>query len=107
MKLPRFIRLPEYNKFEYKPIYYNERKEALEQKIKKYKDQKEAVEKGDYKPEFKGKFKSSYRREITKKQKKAANLRFLILLVFFGSVAYLILQKTEVISYMFDVLLSG
>ena len=107
MKLPRFIRLPEYNKFEYKPVYYDERKEALELKIKKYKEQKEAVEKGDYKPEFKGKFKSSYRRDITKKQKKAANLRFFILLIFFGTITYIILQKTEIISYMFNILLSG
>ncbi len=107
MKLPRFINLPEYNKFEYKPVYYDKRKEALEQKIKKYKDQKEAVEKGDYKPEFKGKFKSSYRRDITKKQKKAANIRFLILLIFFGTVTYIILQKTEIISYMFNILFSG
>ena len=107
MKLPRFIRLPEYNKFEYKPLYYDKRKEALEQKIKKYKEQKEAVEKGDYKPDFKGKFKKSYRRDITKKQKKAANIRLFVLIIFFGTITYIILQKSEIIKYMFEVLFSG
>jgi len=107
MKLPKFIKLPEYNRFNYKPVYYDERKEALEQKIKEYKNQKDAAEKGEYKPDFKGKFKSSYRKDITKKQKKAANLRLFVLIIFFGAIAYLILQKADVISYMFNVLFSG
>lgn len=107
MKLPRFIRLPGYNRFNYKPLYYDERKEALEQKIKKYKDQKEAVEKGEYKPDFTGKFKSSYRRNTTKKQKKAANLRLAVIIIFFGIISYIILQKADVINYMFNILFSG
>jgi len=107
MKLPRFIRLPEYNRFEYKPIYFDERKQNLENKVKKYKDQKESIEKGTYKPEIKGKFKSSYTRNITKKQKKASNLRLAVIIIFFGVIAYIFLQKADIISYMFDVLLSG
>ncbi len=107
MRLPRFIRLPEYNKFNYKPLYYDERKEALELKIKIAKEQKEAVEKEDYKPDFTGKFKKSYKTDITKKQKKAANLRLLVLIIFFGTITYIIIQKSEIISYMFEVLFSG
>lgn len=107
MKLPRFIRLPEYNRFEYKPIYFDERKQNLENKVKKFKEQKDAEEKGTYKPEIKGKFKSNYSRNITKKQKKAANLRLTVIIAFFGIIAYIILQRAEVLSYMFDVLFSG
>ena len=107
MKLPKFIKLPEYNRFSYKPVYYDERKEALELKIKNHKEQKESGENENYKPDFKGKFRSSYRKDITKKQKKAANLRLFVLIVFFGTITYIILQKADVLSYMFNVLFSG
>ena len=107
MKLPRFIRLPEYSRFEYKPIYFDERKQNLEAKVKKFKEQKEAEKKGTYKPEIKGKFRSNYSRNITKKQKKAANIRLAVIILFFGIIAYVILQRADVLSYMCDVLFSG
>ncbi len=105
MKVRQLIRLPEYKKYSYKPLYYDKRKEALEEKINRAKNKKEAIEKGEYKPDFKGKFRSGYNREITKKQKKAANIRFFLLVVFFSSLAYIIIQKSDVLGKMFDVLL--
>ena len=56
MKLPRFIKIPEHNRFQYTPVYYDPRKEALEQKINQYKADKKASENEEYKPDFKGKF---------------------------------------------------
>jgi len=106
MKIRQIIKLPKYKKFSYKPIYYDKRKEALEEKIQKAKNRKTAIEKGEYKPDFKGKFRNNYSREITKKQKKAANIRFLILIVFFSVLAYIIIQKSDVLGKMFDVLFS-
>ncbi len=106
MRIRQLIRLPQYKKFTYKPLYYDKRKEALEEKIKNYKDKKEAIEKGEYKPDFKGKFRSNYTRGITQKQKKAANMRFILLIVFFSALAYIIIQKSDILGEMFNVLLS-
>lgn len=107
LRLPRFIKLPEHNRFEYRPVYYDKRKEELEEKINKYKEKKELIENGNYKPEFKGKFTSSITRGETKKQKKTANIRLLGIIIFVGGLAYIIIQKADLINYMFDVLLSG
>jgi len=106
MNIRQIIKLPEYKKYNYKPLYYDKRKEALDDKIQKYKNRKEAIEKGEYKPDFKGKFRSNYSREITKKQKRAANIRFFLLIIFFSALAYIIIQKSDILGEMFDVFLS-
>ncbi len=106
MKIRQLIKLPEYKKYSYKPLYYDKRKEALNEKINRAKNKKEAIEKGEYKPDFKGKFRSNYRREITRKQKKAATIRFFLLIIFFSVLAYIIIQKSDVLGRMFDVLFS-
>ncbi len=106
MKLRPLIKLPEYKKFTYKPVYYDKRKEALDEKIKKAKEKKEALEKGEYKPDFKGKFRSKYSREITKKQKKAANIRFLLIVVFFLTLTYIIIKKSDVLYKIYNVFFS-
>ena len=107
MKLPRFIKLPEHRKFNYNPVYFDPRKEALEEKIKKIKEEKEGSEDGDYKPDFKGKFKSSNRVNVTRKHNKSANLRLLVIILFLGAIVFYIMQKADLISYMFNVLFSG
>ena len=104
MNIKQITKLPEYKKYKYKPLYYDKRKEALDDKIQKYKNRKDAIEKGTYKPDFKGKFRSNYNREITNKQKKAANIRFFLLIIFFSALAYIIIQKSDVLGKMFDVL---
>ncbi len=106
MNIRQIIKLPKYKKFSYKPVYYDKRKEALEEKIKKAKSKKEAIEQGIYKPDFKGKFRSNYSRDITKKQKKAANIRFFLLIIFFSALAYIIIQKSDVLNKMFEVFIS-
>ncbi len=106
MKLRPLIKLPEYKKFRYKPVYYDKRKEALDEKIKKAKEKKEAVEKGEYKPDFKGKFKNNYSREITKKQKQAANIRFLLLIIFFSVMAYIIIEKSDILYKIYNIFFS-
>ena len=107
MKLPRFIKLPEHNKFNYTPVYYDPKKEALEAKINKYKAEKEAEEKGEYKPDFKGKFVSPTRRSMTRKHNRSSNLRLLVIILFLGVLAFYVMQKADLISEMFNVLFSG
>ncbi len=106
MRLRQIIKLPEYKKYKYKPLYYDKRKEILDAKIQKAKDRKESIEKGDYRPDFKGKFRSSYRREITLKQKKAAKIRFFLLIIFFVIIAYVLIQKSDAVGTMFDLFFS-
>ncbi len=106
MNLRQIIKLPEYKKYKYKPLYYDKRKEILDAKIQKAKDKKETIEKGEYRPDFKGKFRSSYRREITQKQKRTAKIRFFLLIIFFSVLAYIIIQKSDVLGKIFDVFLT-
>lgn len=107
LRLPRFIKLPQHTRFEYKPLYYDKRKEDLENKVKKYKEKKVLLEKGEYTPEIKGKFSGSFNKGISKKQKKDANIRLLVIIAFLAIIAYFVIQKADIINYMFDVLLSG
>ena len=46
MGLPRFFRTPEHKRFHYEPIYYDERKERLEERIKHI-EQEYGIEHGD------------------------------------------------------------
>ena len=107
LRLPQFIKLPDHTRFEYRPLYYDKRKEDLDEKVNKFKKQKELLEKGNYKPEIKGKFVSSFNRGATKKQKKAANIRLTIIIVFTAAIAYFVIQKADLINKMFDILMSG
>ena len=36
MALPRMFKLPNNSVFEYKPLYYDEKKEAMQERLKKY-----------------------------------------------------------------------
>ncbi len=107
LRLPQFIKLPNHSRFEYRPLYYDKRKEELEEKVNKLKKQKELLEKGDYQPEIKRKFVSSFNRTDIKKQKKAANIRLAIIVVFVTVIMFIIIQKADLINKMFDVLFSG
>jgi len=101
-----FFKVPQHDRFEYKPVFFDKRKEELQEKINTYKENKELIDKGDYKPNFKGKFSSSFEKS-RKKQNKSSNIRLLGIIIFLGVITYIILQKLDLVSYMFDVLLSG
>jgi|GEM_PF-147760 hypothetical protein len=106
LKLPHFIKIPEHNRFDYKPIYYDKRKEELETKINRFKEIKELSDKHEFKPEIKGKFRT-HTKLITKKQKQAANLRLAVIIIFTAIIMYLIIQKADIINKMLNVLISG
>lgn len=106
IKYRGFFKVPRHSRFEYKPVFYDKRKEELEEKINAYKEQKELIKDGEYKPNFKGKFPNSFEKNI-KKQTKASNVRLFGIIIFLIILTYIVLQKIDLISYMFDVLLSG
>jgi hypothetical protein len=97
MKIPHLIKLPKYNKFEYKPIYYNENKELINQKITFIKEQQKTTDNITYKPQIKGKIKNPYTKSITEQQKKVAKLRFGIIIVFFVFLLYLLINNMDII----------
>jgi hypothetical protein len=105
-RLRGFFKIPQHDRFEYKPVFYNKRKEELREKINTYKEKKKLVDNGDYKPNFKGKFSNSFEK-TRKKQNKTANIRLIGIIIFLGIITYIILQKLELLSYMFEILLSG
>jgi hypothetical protein len=107
MKFRRIIKLPEHKKFNYTPVYYDPRKEALEEKVKKIKDELASEKSNDYRPDFKGKFTNINRSNIRRKHNKSANLRLFIIILFFGAITLYIMQKADLISYMFNILFSS
>lgn len=103
MALPRMFKLPENNRFEYKPLFYDKRKEEIEKKKRYYKDLNSKKEKGEYTPEIKNKFKS-LRKKSYSKQSQISNIRMGIILLFLGAIIYYLISKWDLISYMFKIL---
>ncbi len=107
MKLPKFIKLPSYKKFNYTPIYYDPKKEELNKKMKEAFDKKNALGAGTYKPDLKGKFKRPYADNKTMQQRKSANLKFGMVVIFFAVLLYFLIKKGHIIEKMMEALLSG
>ena len=105
MALFRVFRLPEHSRFNYKPVYYDEQKEKLDAKRAQYQKEKAADEKiaAEYKPQIKGAFKGNYQKSLSSIHK-TTNLRILVILAFLGSIAYLIIQNSNLLDYMFKAL---
>lgn len=83
----RFFKLHKNKTFEYIPRYYDERKEKLNERIKKMEQQmglKEIDE--SYIPRIKGQFKTIHSRNF--KEKKKSNLRLVIILFILFIAAY-------------------
>lgn len=104
MGFPRIFKLPQNNRFEYKPLYYDKKKEALEKKKKFYADLKEKKENGEYVSDIKGKFSKKNVRSTFSKENKISNIRLYTIVFVFGFLAYLLIRKWDLISYMFNIL---
>ena len=102
-----FFKTIKHNRFEYKPVYFDKRKEELEKKIQKHKEKKELIENNNYEPKIKGRFTGSFVRSDAKKQNKNANLRIVAIITFISIITYFILKNGELINYMLEILLSG
>jgi hypothetical protein len=107
MKLPKFIKLPAYKKFNYTPIYYDPKKEELNKKMKEAFDKKNELESGTYKPDLKGKFKRPHFNNQTIRQRQAANLKFGLVVIFLAILLYYLIKKGHIIEKMMEALFSG
>ena len=91
---------PSHLVFNYQPLHYDEKKEKMEERKKKAK--KESVNSNSSKVE--GSFKLHFKRSTQKKQKES-NIRLLVILGFFGLMAYYLLIYKDLIGYMLKFLI--
>jgi hypothetical protein len=91
-KLPSFIKLPRYKRFEYKPLYYNEAKEEMKNRYERIKDELNLSDpdKPGYKSDaFRERLKSRWNRNTYSKSVSTSNFRvFLILIVIVALIWY-------------------
>jgi len=87
MGIPRFFRTPEHKRFHYEPIFYDERKEKLEERIKLI-EQEYGIKNGDQHVRTigKGSFSSYYGRR--KKAQRYSNTRLIVIIAFLLFVSY-------------------
>ncbi len=116
MALPSIFRLPQNNTFNYIPIYYDKDKEAMQERLMKYggtaeeekiNDEEKVNEIKEYKPDIRGKFKSSLSGtgSFYNYQKRTSNIRLLVLIGFFSFIAYYLFKNQDIISLMFNALI--
>jgi len=95
----RGFKLPSHRQFDYQPVFYDERKEKLENKIKRNKEIQEEVDSKDYQPNVKGRIKEYYSKSPRRKQVKASNIRLVIFIIALSGAAYYFLNN-EILSML-------
>jgi len=108
MALMRFFKTPKNQKFDYKPRYWDPKKEALEERLGKYKEENKGdtdAVKNRLKKGFKGKGASmDFRktREIRTKELRRSNRVLLITVVVLALLAYILFEVylTEIVNMM-------
>ncbi len=87
MGIPRFFRVPKHRQFNYQPIYYDEQKEQLEERIKNIEAEHGIKdEDGNTRTMTKGSFSHYYERK--KKTTRYSNTRLIIIIIFLLFITY-------------------
>ena len=87
MGIPSFFKTPQHRRFNYEPIYYDERKEKLEERIRLI-EQEHGLRSGeDYVPGI-GKGSLSKHFERKRKSKRYSSTRLIIIIIFLLFVSY-------------------
>ncbi|MCK4661898.1 MAG: hypothetical protein KAT68_03455 [Bacteroidales bacterium] len=87
MGIPRFFKIPKHRQFNYIPRYYDERKEAMEERLKRAKRENgEGNDKEPYKPNIRGQMRGYFKKNI--KEKKQSNIRLLVILLVLFLISY-------------------
>lgn len=88
MGIPRLFRLPQHKQFTYEPIYYDERKEQLQERIRKIESEMGInKEEGEFKASLsRGSFSHFHARK--RKNQRYSSLRLVIILIFLFLVTY-------------------
>ncbi len=87
MGIPRFFKTPEHKQFHYEPIYFDERKERLEERIKQIEQEHGIKNIEEYvRTMRKGSFSHYYDRK--KKTQRYSTTRLIIIIIFLLFVSY-------------------
>lgn len=79
--------------FRYKPMYFNAGKEEFNAYVEKLRAERDARERGEYRPDFKGKFSGKLRKgSAYQKQLALYNIRLLLMLIGISVLAYYLLS---------------
>jgi 3-phenylpropionate/cinnamic acid dioxygenase small subunit len=87
MGIPRFFKIPQHKQFHYEPIYYDERKERLEERIRQI-EAEHGIKNGDQPVRTlrKGSFSHYYERK--RKTQKYSSTRLIIIIIFLLFISY-------------------
>jgi hypothetical protein len=87
MGIPRFFRIPKHRQFNYQPIYYDEQKEQLEERIKNI-EQEYGINNGEKytRSMTKGSFSHYYDRK--RKSQRYSTTRIILIIIFLLFVSY-------------------
>ena len=87
MGIPRFFKIPEHKHFNYQPIYYDEQKERLQERIKEI-EQEYGIKNGEehIRTMTKGSFSHYYDRK--KKTQRYSTTRLILIIIFLLFVSY-------------------
>jgi 2'-5' RNA ligase len=94
MAIPSLFKTPRHRKFDYRPIYYNQQKEELQERIRKIEQEMGVGKPSDsnYKPTIqKGQMRGHFRE--ARRLKKQSNARLLIILLALFALAYFLIYN--------------
>jgi hypothetical protein len=81
-KIPSFIKLPNYKKFEYRPRYYNEAKEKMEKRYKKFEKEKDTDESSLFREKIREKWsRGSYSSGVKNYNRRILIILFIVALI--------------------------
>lgn len=100
MGIPRFFKLPKNDKFNYQPLYYDEKKEEMEKRQRLHGIKTESEEK---ERTTNIKFEKSMQRKEVADAKKASTIRLYAIIGVLTFVAYYVISHFELIQKMFSV----
>ena len=87
MGIPRFFRTAEHRRFHYEPVFYDERKEKLKERIKLI-EQEYGIEHGEKHVRSMGKGSISGHYGRRKKAQRYSNMRLIVIIAFLLFISY-------------------
>lgn len=92
-----FFKLPRNHRFEYRPLYWDPEKEEREKREQRIKRELGITDENDGEQSYGASIKGQFKRRLTRarpdavRQKRAANIRLVIILLFLAAGAYFLL----------------
>lgn len=95
MALFKFFHTPKPRQYRYKPQYYDQQKEELQERLRKIKDSEDLKDPEAAKLRISRSFRQKFRQDndLRKKQARRSNIRLALTIVFLFVISYLLLIK--------------